>query len=113
MTLLLMQDPSAKEEIKRQLDLLWSERRGRLPLTVMALGLTLIYLPLWLTALCIIFDISAEMLSMRYMRALDPKRHKRRYWFVMACIFVMQFAFTLPPKPPVLKVRSRSQRLRP
>lgn len=92
-----LQDPSAKEEIKRQLDLLWRERWGRLPLTVLALALTTIYLPIWLSALCIIVDIGAEVIGMHYMRALDPKRHPRRYRFVMLCVFVMQLAYAVPP----------------
>ena len=89
-------DQSTTEEIRRQLDLLWRERWGRLPLTCLALMLTVIYLPLWFSLLCLVIDIAAELLSMRYMRALDPKRHVNRYRFVLACMFVMQFAYTLP-----------------
>lgn len=86
-----------KEEIKRQLDLLWSERWGRLPLTVFALLLTAIYLPLWVSLLCIFVDIGGELITMRYMRALDPKRHPPRYRFVLACTFLMQLAYAVPP----------------
>ncbi|WP_197082896.1 response regulator [Pseudorhodobacter ferrugineus] len=86
-----------KEEIKRQLDLLWSERWGRLPLTVFALLLTAIYLPLWVSLLCTFVDIGCELVTMRYMRALDPKRHRWRYRFVLACTFVMQLAYAIAP----------------
>ena len=93
---MLQRDHSTTEEIRRQLDLLWRERWGRLPLTCLALLLTVIYLPLWFSMLCLVIDIGAELLSMHYMRALDPKRHAKRYSFVLACMFVMQFAYTLP-----------------
>lgn len=91
-----MPDLDAKEEIKRQLDLLWRERWGRLPLTILALALTALFLPLWVVTLCILVDIGAELAAMHYMRALDPKRHKKRYSFVIASIFVMHFAYALP-----------------
>lgn len=84
------------KEIKRQLDLLSRERWGRLPLTCLALFLTVIYLPLWFSMLCLAINITAELASMLYMRGLDPKQTPNRYRFVMACMFVMQFSYTLP-----------------
>lgn len=92
-----MPDLDAKEEIKRQLDLLWRERWGRLPLTILALSLTALFLPFWVVALCILVDCGAEIAAMHYMRALDPNRHRKRYYFVIACSFVMQLAYSLPP----------------
>lgn len=51
---------------------------------------------LWVAVLCAIIDTAAELISMRYMRALDPKRHITRYRFVIASIFVMELAYSLP-----------------
>ncbi len=93
---MLKNGPTVIEEIKRQRDLLWGERWGRLPLTVLALALTMLYLPVWFSLLCLALDIGAELLAMHYMRALDPKRHPKRYGFVMVCMFLMEFSYSLP-----------------
>ncbi|WP_050522544.1 response regulator [Pseudorhodobacter wandonensis] len=92
---MLFQDPNAKEEIKRQHDLLWRERWGRLPLTMLGIALTTIYLPLWIALVIGIMVLGAEIASMRYMRALDPRRHPARYLFVIFCTFVMELFFSL------------------
>ncbi len=89
--------PSTKEEIKRQLDLLWRERWGRLPLAMFGIGLTTLYLPLWVVLGCGIIVLGAELASMRYMRALDPSRHPARYRFVVFCNGANAFFFALLP----------------
>jgi signal transduction histidine kinase/ActR/RegA family two-component response regulator len=88
---------SIKEEIRRQRDLLWRERGARLPLAVMAILLTTIYLPVWVAAVCAALNLGSELASMQYMRALEPRRHPRRYRFVIACVVAMEFFYVLPP----------------
>jgi signal transduction histidine kinase/CheY-like chemotaxis protein len=88
---------SAKEEIKRQLDLLWRERWGRLPLTMFGIGLTTLYLPVWLALVCCVIVIGTELVALRYMRALDPLRHPVRYRFVMLCNGANAFFYALLP----------------
>lgn len=94
---MLPQDPNAKEEIKRQLDLLWRERWGRLPLIVFGVCLTSFYLPLWIPLLSGAMLMTTELASMHYMRALDPMRHPARYRFVILCTGATAFLFTLLP----------------
>ncbi|WP_050528547.1 response regulator [Pseudorhodobacter aquimaris] len=87
---------STTDEIKRQLDHLWRERWVRMALPVMALLLTIIYLPAWFSILAIVINLGAEFLSMSFMRGLDPARQPRRYAFVIGCMFLVHFSFCLP-----------------
>lgn len=88
---------STKAEISRQLDLIRGERWGRISLSVIAFALTAIYLPVWLALTCGVLNVTADLLGMRYMRALDPRRHQLRYRFVKVCVFFREFFITLPP----------------
>jgi signal transduction histidine kinase/CheY-like chemotaxis protein len=83
-------------EISRQLELIRSERWSRISLSVLAMLLTAIYLPIWVVILCILGNVAGDVLSMRYMRALSPSRHPTRYRIVMALVFQREFFFTLP-----------------
>ncbi|MGO4907038.1 response regulator [Pseudorhodobacter sp. W20_MBD10_FR17] len=87
---------SIKEEIKQQRDLLWRERWARLPLTLLAIAMTTIYLPIRMAVVCAMVNLGAELASMLYMRALDPRRHPKRYHFVIACVAAMEFCYVLP-----------------
>ena len=87
---------STQDDISRQLDLVWRERYPRLSLTLLGLALTTIYLPIWIAAVCALFDLGSEILAMRWMRGLDPATDRRRYLGVVACVFAMEFAFALP-----------------
>jgi signal transduction histidine kinase/ActR/RegA family two-component response regulator len=90
------QELTVKDEIGRQRDVLWQGRWTRVPLAVLGLGLTAAYLPWWIAALAVAVAATVEVLTMRYIRALSPGRHRTRYGFVLACMFVMQIAHTLP-----------------
>jgi signal transduction histidine kinase/CheY-like chemotaxis protein len=84
------------EEIKRQRDLLVHEAWGRLPLTLLAVMMTTIYLPVWVAATCAALNVAAECGAMRYMRGLVPHRHPRRYNFVVFCSVALEFFYVLP-----------------
>jgi signal transduction histidine kinase/ActR/RegA family two-component response regulator len=86
----------SRHEIKRQLDLFWGERWGRIAVATGSLSLTAIYLPWWVTLACIVLDVCAEFIGLHYMRALDPKRHPARYRVVLACQFAVEVAYSLP-----------------
>jgi signal transduction histidine kinase len=87
---------SIKEEIRRQRDLLWRERWARMPLSVLAISMTTIYLPIWVAVVCAVLNLGAELSSMLYLRALDPRRHPSRYHLVIACVAAMEFFYALP-----------------
>ncbi|QCO55128.1 response regulator [Pseudorhodobacter turbinis] len=87
---------TATDEIKRQLDHLWRERWVRTALPVIALLLTIIYLPIWFSILAIVINLGAEFLSMTFMRGLDPTRQPKRYLYVIGCMFIIHFSFCLP-----------------
>ena len=91
------QDHARNEEIRRQHDLLWRERWTRLPLTVFATMLSAMFLPVWISLLCAALNVACELGAMHYMRALNPRRHPKRYAAVAACTFGMEFFFVLPP----------------
>lgn len=82
-------------EISRQLELIRSESRGRISLSVLAMLLTAVYLPIWIVILCILGNVTGDVMSMRYMRALSPSRHPLRYRIVMALVFLREFSYTL------------------
>lgn len=86
---------SSLSEISRQLELIRSERGSRILLSVLAMLLTAIYLPVWIVILCILGNVTGDVLSMRYMRALSPTRHPVRYRSVMALVFLREFSYTL------------------
>jgi signal transduction histidine kinase/AmiR/NasT family two-component response regulator len=86
----------SRHEIKRQLDLFWGERWGRIAVATGSLSLTAIFLPWWITVFCIVLDIAAEFIGLHYMRALDPKRHPKRYFMVLGCQFAVELAYSLP-----------------
>ena len=86
----------SRHEIKRQLDLFWGERWGRIAVATGSLSLTAIFLPWWVTVFCIVLDIAAEFIGLHYMRALEPKRHPKRYCVVLGCQFAVELAYSLP-----------------
>jgi len=91
-----LQNQTTKEEIQRQLDLLMRERWARLPLSVLAIMMTTIYLPVWVAVICAALNIASEWAAMHYMRGLDPHRHPNRYRFVTGCMITMEVAYVLP-----------------
>lgn len=82
-------------EISRHLDLLRGEGWSRNILSAAAIGFTAIYLPLWITALCMIGNITCDVLAMHYMRALSPNQHVWRYRLVAALSFFRETFLTL------------------
>ena len=86
---------SPSVEISRQLDLLTGERWSRNFLSVLALCLTALYLPLWLVAICVVGHVASDLIGMRYMRALSPTKHPKRYRAVTGLAFLREFFYTL------------------
>jgi signal transduction histidine kinase/CheY-like chemotaxis protein len=98
-------------EINRQLDLIRGERWGRILTSVFSLMLTTIYLPLWIVALCIIGNVTSDVLGMRYMRALSPKRHVKRYHIVTALSFLREVFYALGASLTWMQAESYGQAL--
>lgn len=82
-------------EIARQRDLLRGEALSRNLLSIAAIGITAIYLPFWVALICMVGNVGCDILAMRYMRALSPKRHAQRYILVAGLSFLREGYLTL------------------
>jgi signal transduction histidine kinase/CheY-like chemotaxis protein len=90
-------DRISQAQIRQQLDLLVKERWARLSLSVVAISLTVIFLPVWVAVLCAASNITLELIAMHYMRALSPRKHPKRHRFVAVTSFFMEASFAVAP----------------
>ena len=82
-----------RPEIAAQLSVLSRDRLLRLTLTMVAYGLSTMFLPVWIAALAAAVNLGAEVVSMRLMRDLDPGTQAPRYRIVILCHLVMEIAY--------------------
>jgi len=92
-TLLSAPNEPMRDEIARQLDVVWRERWQRIGLTALAFALSAVFLPWWVPLILAFINLSAEFLTMRLMRGLDPARDRRAYTLVLLCVFVMELVY--------------------
>jgi signal transduction histidine kinase/ActR/RegA family two-component response regulator len=89
-------DPSM-QEIARQLDILWRERWQRLGITCIGYLVFSIFVPFWISAVCMVVNMTTELISMRLMQGLDPKANLRDYRLVQVLTFVIEVSYCFSP----------------
>ncbi len=80
-------------EITAQLATIWRERRIRLPLTALGIGLAAIFLPVWVCVVAMTGTIGFDLASMILMRGVTSGAHRTRYRMAMVCHFVMELFY--------------------
>jgi signal transduction histidine kinase/ActR/RegA family two-component response regulator len=85
------------QEIARQLDILWQERWQRLGISCVGYLVFSIFVPFWISAVCMIVNMLAELFSMRLMQGLDPKANRRDYRLVQVLTFVAEVSYCFSP----------------
>jgi two-component system, sensor histidine kinase len=79
-----------QDEIARQHEILASGKWQRIVLAWCAFGLCTFYVnPLLIVCLAII-DTTAELINLRLLKDLDPKRQPTRYWGTLVCVVVIE-----------------------
>lgn len=84
------------DEIERQWALIWGERWQRIPLTVLAIAMTAIYLPIWVVVLCAAANVGLEFLTLRTLRGLEAAHSPKHHVFVGMINLVMEMTYVLP-----------------
>lgn len=87
--------PDAAAQISSQLQLLTRLEPARLLSTTVAFGLMALFLPPWMALMALGADMALEGIGFVLMRDLDPIRQLRRYYGVLASVFLTETSFVL------------------
>jgi two-component system, sensor histidine kinase len=86
-----------REELARQYRILMKDAPVRLAATTIAYGLTLPFLPWPIVLLCFMINLSAEIISLRKLRDLDPATNPSRYSQCLTWVFILEMSFSIVP----------------
>ena len=87
---------AAVAQIDSQRRLLAQIEPMRLISSAVGFGLMALFLPPWLAMAAMGLDLLCEGIAFALMQQLDPARHRGRYRLVLALVFMMELAYTIP-----------------
>jgi two-component system, sensor histidine kinase len=86
-----------REELGRQYRILMKDAPVRLAATTIAYGMTTPFLPWPIVLLCFMINLSAEIISLRKLRGLDPAVNASRYRQCLTWVFILELSFSVVP----------------
>ena len=86
-----------RDELGRQYRILMKEAPVRLATTMMAYGLSALFLPLVVILMCFVVNLVGEIMSARALRDLDPAKDPARYRACLIWVFILELAFSVVP----------------